>query len=272
MALLPEEVERYYRLGLESDRLSSDVGELEQVRTQGILARHLPEPPAVIFDVGGGAGVHAFPLAEKGYQIHLIDPVELHLEQARTRESESGVRLASIRVGDARKLEEADETADALLLLGPLYHLVERTDRITALCEARRVLKPGGVLFAAAISRFASFVGGVHSAFFADPAFRGIIETDLLSGQHRNPTNDPIYFTTTYFHRPEELERELAEAGFEQARILGIEGPAWSSARFSEVWADPSQRDRLLSFLAQIEEEPSIQGASAHLLAVAHRA
>lgn len=272
MTLLPEEIERYYRLGLESERLSNDVGELERVRTQQILARHLPPPPAVIFDVGGGAGVHAFPLAEKGYRVHLLDPVELHLEQARAREAKSGVRLASIDSGDARKLEATGETADAVLLLGPLYHLIERADRITALREARRILKPGGVLFAAAISRFASFVGGVHLGAFADPAFRDIIETDLHSGQHRNPTKDPTYFTTAYFHRPEELERELGEAGFEQVRVLAVEGPVWSSAQFSEVWADPAQRDRLLRFLPLVEEEPSLRGASAHLLAVSRRA
>jgi ubiquinone/menaquinone biosynthesis C-methylase UbiE len=272
MDLLPEEIERYYRLGLESGRLSNEVGELEKFRTQQILARYLPPPPAVIFDIGGGAGVHAFPLAEKDYQVHLVDPVELHLEQARTREAQSGVRLASIRPGDARKLEAANGIAGAVLLLGPLYHLIERADRITALGEAGRILKPGGVLFAAAISRFASFVGGVHSAFFADPAFRDIIETDLLSGQHRNPTKEPLYFTTAYFHRPDELERELAEARFEGVHILGIEGPAWSSALFSEVWAAPAQRERLMKFLSLVEEEPSILGASAHLLAVARRA
>jgi ubiquinone/menaquinone biosynthesis C-methylase UbiE len=253
------------------ERLSSDIGELEKLRTQQILARYLPAPPAVIFDVGGGAGVHAFPLAEKGYQLHLVDPVELHLEQVRSREMESGVRLASIRPGDARHLQADDETADAFLLLGPLYHLVERTDRLEALREARRILRPGAVLFASAISRFASLVGGVHTAFFADPAFRDIIETDLLSGQHRNPTKDPMYFTTAFFHRPEELERELGEAGFGQVRVFGIEGPAWSSAQFGEVWSDPSQRERLMKFLSLIEEEPSILGASAHLLAVALR-
>ncbi|MDE3137907.1 MAG: methyltransferase domain-containing protein, partial [Acidobacteriota bacterium] len=200
-----------------------------------------------------------------------VDPVEQHLEQARAREAESGVQLASIQPGDARKLEAANGTVDAVLSLGPLYHLIERADRIMALTEAFRILKPGGVLFAAAISRFASFVGGVHSTFFADPAFRDIIETDLLSGQHRNPTNDPMYFTTAYFHRPEELEREVGEAGFGQVRVFGIEGPAWSSAQFGEVWSNPAQRERLMKFLSLIEEEPSILGASAHLLAVARR-
>ena len=81
-----------------------------------------------------------------------------------------------------------------------------------------------------------------------------------------------MYFTTAYFHRPEELEHEVGEAGFQQSRIFGIEGPAWSSARFSEVWADPAQRERLMKLLSLVEEDPSIQGASAHLLAVARRA
>lgn len=271
MDLVPKEIDWYYRLGLESQRLSSPVGDLERRRTEAILARYLPLSPAVIFDVGGAAGVYAFPLAELGYAVHLVDPFELHLEQARERQLRTGVRLASIRLGEARNLEAADQTADALLLLGPLYHLTERTERIAALREAYRVLKPAGALFAAAISRFASLISGLSEGFFADPAFRDIIDADLCSGQHRNPRSTPKHFTTAYFHRPDELAEEIREAGFEPPRVLGVEGPVWSTSHFSETWEDSGQRERLLDFLSQVEEEPSIQGASAHLLAVTQR-
>jgi ubiquinone/menaquinone biosynthesis C-methylase UbiE len=155
MSLIPKEIEEHYLETRESERLSTGMGELERLRTQAILAAYLPSPPAVIFDVGGAAGVYALPLAQQGYQVHLIDPVELHLEQARSRASASGVELASISVGDARRLDVPADSAHAVLLLGPLYHLVERTDRLLALREASRILKSRGILFAAAISRFA---------------------------------------------------------------------------------------------------------------------
>ena len=271
MSLLPKEVENHYLQSREHERLSADRGELERLRTEAILARDLPAAPAVIVDVGGAAGVYAFPLARQGYEVHLIDAVELHLEQARAQAAASGIALASITMGDARKLEFPTGRADAVLMFGPLYHLVEPQGRAQALGEARRILKPGGMLFAAAISRFASLIDGLLSGFFQDAAFRKIIVGDLASGQHRNPGNHPAYFTTTYFHRPEDLAGEISEAGFENARILAVEGPAWSAARFRETWENLAQRQKLMEFLSLIEGEPSLLGASAHIMAVARR-
>jgi ubiquinone/menaquinone biosynthesis C-methylase UbiE len=271
MSFIPDEIEAHYREGRESERLSNEWGQLESLRTHSILVRHLPAPPATVLDVGGAAGAYAFPLANRGYQVHLIDPVELHLEQARSREVSLGVRLASITQGDARDLAFAPDSADAVLLLGPLYHLVERCDRIQALREAKRVLKPGGMLFAAAISRFASLIDGLSRGFFADPEFRKIIKQDLASGLHFNPTDRPEYFTTSHFHQPDELAAEVAEAGFSTIRVVAIEGPVWGAAGFREAWNDPEQRARLLDLLSAIEAEPSIFGASAHLMAVAIR-
>ena len=267
--LIPSEIEAHYAGAKEADRLSGPYGELEKLRTQAILARHLPPPPAVIFDVGGAAGAYAFAFAERGYPVHLIDPVDLHLEQARSRSASSGPALASITKGDARHLTAPSNTADAVLLLGPLYHLIERADRLAALREAHRILKPHGLLFAAAISRFASLIDGFARGFFQDPDFRKIVAEDLDTGQHRNPTNHQDYFTTAYFHRPEDLTNELREAGFTCPRIVAVEGPVWSTPYFPQAWADPSQRKSLMEFLSTIEAEPSALGASAHFIAVA---
>lgn len=269
MSFIPEEIYAHYLQGAEDGRLAASQGELERLRTQQILHRHLPPAPATIFDVGGASGAYACPLAEQGYQVHLIDPVELHLEQARARSGASGVQLSSIALGDARALGVPGEVADAVLLLGPLYHLVERSDRLQALREARRILKPAGVLFAAAISRFASLLDGLATGAFQDEQFRKIVATDLASGQHRNPTGNPAYFTTAYFHRPEETAAEVRDAGFDNVRVLAIEGPAWSAAYFRQAWSDERQRGELMQFLSLVEEEPSILGASAHLLVVA---
>lgn len=271
MSLIPKEIETYYLQSRESERLSNEWGELERLRTQAILTRYLPSAPAVIFDVGGAAGVYALPLAKQGYEVHLIDAVDLHLEQARRYAAELGVALASSTHGDARHLEVPSSTADAVLLLGPLYHLVEHSDRLQALRESRRILKPRGLLFAASICRFASLIDGLSRGFFRDAEFRKIVAADLACGRHCNPTNELAYFTTAYFHRPEELAAEVRDAGFDHVEILSVEGPAWSAAVFREVWNDAVQRQSLMDFLSLIESEPSVHGASAHLMAVARR-
>jgi SAM-dependent methyltransferase len=226
----------------------------------------------VVLDVGGGAGAYALWLADAGYEVHLVDPVPLHVEQAQaaSRERPSG-RLASARIGDARSLPFADESGDAVLLLGPLYHLTERDDRLRALAEARRVLRPGGLVFAATISRFASLIDGLRGALFDDPAFAPVVERDLADGQHRNDTGDPRYFTTAFFHHPAELAEEVSAAGLALLDVLALEGPGAYIPDFAGRWANPVTRERLLEFLRRVETEPSLLGVSPHLLAVARR-
>jgi 2-polyprenyl-3-methyl-5-hydroxy-6-metoxy-1,4-benzoquinol methylase len=114
-----KEIDAYYMQGRESGRLSSAWGELERLRTDAILAAHLPAPAAVIVDVGGAAGAYAIPLARKGYAVHLIDPVDLHVQQACCNAESAGVRLASITKGDARSLDFRSSSADALLCSAP---------------------------------------------------------------------------------------------------------------------------------------------------------
>ena len=77
---------------------------------------------------------------------------------------------------------------------GPLYHLTERDDRITALREAARIVRPGGVVLAVGISRFVSTLDGMAHGYLADPAFARIVRDDLATGQHRNPTQSPRLF------------------------------------------------------------------------------
>lgn len=261
---IPPEVLQHYADGKEAERLARGHNRIELARTQELLTRHLPPPPAVVLDVGGGSGVYAAWLARQGYAVHLVDAVPLHVEQARQHP------LASARVGDARRLEQHDATVDAVLLLGPLYHLTARADRVAALAEARRVLRPGGLLFAAGISRFASLFDGLYRGLLADPDFVRIVEGDLADGQHRNPT-DRDYFTTAFFHRPEELAAEARAARFAIEAVVGIEGPGWLLADLDRRWADPAERERVLWAARAVEAEPSLLGLSAHHLVIARR-
>ena len=265
-----KDVAAFYARGLESGRLEAGSGALEFARTLTLLERYLPAAPAVVADIGGGPGRYARWLADREYTVHLVDPVPLHVEQARAS-VQSGRPLASAEVGDARALRLPTASADAVLLLGPLYHLPERADRVQALAEARRVCRPYGVVIAAAISRFASTLDGLRGGFLEDPAFARVAASDLRDGRHDNPTDNPAYFTTAYFHRPEELAVECADAGLVHEATLAIEGPAWLLADLDARLADHRRRGALLSALEALEAEPALLGVSAHLLAVSRR-
>src|SRR5262245_15325805 len=267
-----DEIAAFYARGLERDRLASGQGALEFTRTQTLLERYLPAPPAVVADVGGGPGRYAVWLAERGYRVHLIDPMPLHVEQARAAAGRPGAALAGTEVGDARALRLPDASADAVLLLGPLYHLPERADRLRALAEARRVCRQGGVVIAAAISRFASTLDGLRGGYLEDPAFAAVAAGDLRHGRHRNPTGDPAYFTTAYFHRPEDLAAECAAASLTHEATLAVEGAAWLLPDLDARLADARRRAVLLAALAALEAEPALLGVSAHLITVARRA
>lgn len=263
------EIIRHYEEVDESSRLRRGWCQLERARTQELILRHLPTAPATIVDAGGAAGVYACWLAARGYRVHLIDPVPKHVEQARAASSQQPEHsLASAEVGDARHLPHGDASADAVLLLGPLYHLGEREDRVACLREACRVLRSGGLVWGAAISRFASLFDSLWSGFFDDPAFAPMLERDLEEGQHRNSTGNPIYFTDAFFHRPGELSRELLAAGFQVVELVAIEGPGWLARDFDRLWNNATQRERLLAAVRKVEREPSVLGASMHIMAI----
>ncbi len=262
------DIAAYYARAPEESRLREGAAQLEFARTCEIILRLGPPAPAVVLDVGGGPGRYARWLAGLGYEVHLIEPVSRLVELARHADRDSPRPLAGCRIGDARALDRPDRSADLVLLLGPLYHLPDAADRVRALAEAHRVLRPGGVLFAAAISRFASALDGLVRDLLGDPDFADIVERDLASGRHRNPTARLDYFTTAYFHHPDELAGEVRDAGFRLEGLFGLEGPGWLLQDFERRWADPPGRDALLRVARALEAEPTLLGVSAHLLAV----
>jgi len=257
-----DEIRAYYEIGLERDRLAQGYSRLEFVRTQELLSRYLPPAPAKVLDVGGGPGAYAAWLAEAGHQVRLVDATPLHVQQA--------LELANGRfeavAGDAGELGDPDGSYDVVLLLGPLYHLLERAERLAALGEAQRVLRPGGLLAAAGISRFASILDGLLRDLLDDEGW-ALVQRDLADGKHL-PRGNHALFTNAYFHRPEELQAEVEGAGFAVEGFFGLEGPGWVRA---ESLDDERIFDNIVRVARAVEQEPAIIGASAHFLAIARR-
>lgn len=265
-------IESHYGTGYERSRLSpGGRPSLEFVRSLELLDRLLPPPPARVLDVGGGPGTYAAPLARRGYRVHLVDPVPLHVQQAQQASGADPAASFSAAQGDARELPQPDQSQDAVLLFGPLYHLTEVAHRQLALAEAWRVLRPGGCLLAMAVCRFASLLDGLYQGWLDDPVFRPIVDRDLVDGQHRNldPVGRPEFFTTAYFHTPDGLADEIERAGFTSPTVYGVEGPGWP---LRQEWTDPRRREQILFAARSVETQPCLIGFSDHLIAAASKA
>ncbi|UQA94399.1 class I SAM-dependent methyltransferase [Streptomyces halobius] len=266
LAVAPEILEFYGETSNEAERLTGSAdGVLEMVRTQELLRRFLPEPPARVLDVGGGPGAHARWLVKDGYTVHLVDPVPRHVEQAK----EAG---ATVELGDARELTADDDSYDAVLVLGPLYHLLDRRERLKALREARRAVRPGGLVAAAAIGRYASLFEHTATTWLGTKdRVRDAVVDILASGRH-----DPGRkgFTAAYFHTADQLAEEMTAAGLAGVTVHGIEGPAWGALKATEQHtgqhlADSSLFDAALEAAKLAEPYPELLAASSHMLAVA---
>jgi ubiquinone/menaquinone biosynthesis C-methylase UbiE len=266
------EIQQHYNEIDEKDRLGLGLGLLEKERTQQIITRYLGKSSSKILDVGGAAGVYAFWLASMGHEVSLIDPSEKHIQQAISINDQTKNKLASIAVGDARDLcKHENETFDCILFLGPLYHLIIKEDRLRALNECFRVLKKGGLLFAAGINRYASLYDGLSQGLIDDPNFISIMKQDLLNGQHRNPSNHPGYFTTAVFQLPVEMELEIKEAKFSLIKTLPVEGPLWFVNSFEDRWAEAEKRSKLLYMLESLEDNSIGLLLTLHYIAVARK-
>ncbi len=268
--LATEFIKRYY-----AHKAEEEWGRLERHRTElavtlRTLTEHLPTPPARVLDCGGGPGRYAIELARQGYAVTLFDLSPDCLQMAQEKAAEAGVTLTGFEQGTATDLSRFPAANfDAVLLLGPLYHLLEEGTRRQALREVWRVLQPGGLLFAAFISRYAPILYAAlyDPTWVAEQAER--LETLLATGVLPPRRSGEPEFVAHYAH-PTEVAPLCESEGFEMVTLLGAEGlvsmtedkvntltgKAW------EAWVDLNYR---------LAADPSILGCVAHLLAVTRK-
>lgn len=258
-------IEAYYDeiAGHEWERL--DRHRIEFAITLRALREYLPPAPLAIIDIGGGPGRYAIALARRGDDVTLLDLSQSSLDLARVKADEAQVTLSGYVHGNAIDLAQfTTGSFDAALLMGPLYHLLEPSERSRAVSEAQRVLKSGGLIFATFITRTAP----IRYAALNDPQWlvkeRERVDSFLADGVYRAPSPGGD-FTDAYFAHPADIKPLFEKVGFQSLGLLACEGIV-------------SQIDRHLNLLSgdlwqewvdlnyRFASDPAIHGTAEHLL------
>jgi ubiquinone/menaquinone biosynthesis C-methylase UbiE len=265
MSLIDPELETFYNTAAEEKRLTYGLGPLELERNQELIGRYLPAKGGVVLDIGGGPGVYSEWLANLGYEVTLIDPVLKLVQQAQRRSAKLKRPFKAI-AGEARKLEFAADSADLVILHGPLYHLQERSARIQALSEAYRVLKKGGMVLGFAINHAVSVLTGLLNGMIHDDKFYSMCLEELQSGKHDPPATWPGVLPKAFFHRPDELRDELNEAGFAAEGVFAVEGMIWLDGQYFTSRSEPAKKESMMRLLRQTEQIRELLSFSPHLM------
>ena len=263
-----DEIYEFYNNGAEIDRLEHGLGVVEFYRSKEIISDYITSK-SVIYDIGGGIGKYSEWLAEKGHDVTLIELAPAAVEYAKKNMKTP----YTAQVGDARHIDKPDDSTDVVLLMGPLYHLQERAQREKVLSEARRVLKKGGLLIAAGISRYSTATWalstyGRDNNFLDDEVYMDMIRKEIINGEHDRPEKYPFFIANAFFHHVNGMENELSAAGFSVLDTRAVEGCVWITPALEEKWNDELGRARLLELIHLTEFEWTVIGMSPHFLTI----
>jgi S-adenosylmethionine-dependent methyltransferase len=260
-------VENYYDRNAQEEWDRLERHRIEYQVTMRALTEFLPPAPAKLIDIGGGPGRYAIALAQHGYKVTLVDLAQANLDLARQKTAEAGVELEAFVHANALDLTAFLEASfDSALFLGPLYHLHKLEERQAALRQALRLLKPGGLVFATMITRFASFRdAAIHGYTYVqdDPAYS---EKLLTTGIHDNGKG----FADAYFAHPDEVIPLGESAGFTTLRLMGCQGILAGQEEYVNSLTGAAH-DVWLDFNYRFAQEPSLLGASDHLLYIGRK-
>lgn len=267
-SLINKEVDVFYSDTAEETRLQIGLGPLEFERNKDLISRFIPKKSCVILDIGGGPGIYSEWLAKKGNTVYLVDPVLKHIQQAKKRAKK--VNFECIH-GEARHLKFQDNFADIVILHGPLYHLQDRKERMECLNEARRVLKPGGIVLGFAINYTASTIASLTQGVIGNIEFFQMCREELTSGIHNAPKSMPGMLPYAYYHKQENLREEIEESNFKYLDIYAVEGFVWLDKNYFESQSNPSKQKILMEILKLTEKDRNLISFSPHMMIAAQK-
>lgn len=263
--LISKELDDFYNKASEETRLEKGMGIFEFERIKELIEQHISKPNSTIIDVGGGTGKYSEWLAKNNHTVHLIEPVVKHIKLAQKR-SKKLKKPFSVTIGEAKKLPIKGNTADLVILHGPLYHLQKREDRDAAIIEAKRVLKKGGIILGFAINATASTVVGLMNGMIHANSFFDMCKEELTTGIHNAPKDFPFLLADAFYHKPEGLKTEFLEQNLSFIDLLAVEGMIWLDSEYFANMLDKKKSKTLKALQNLTQNDEYLLPFSPHMM------
>lgn len=248
-------IEKHYNKHPEDLRLLRRHGMVEFATTMHHLHRFL-RPGFRLLDIGAGTGRYSSALMAEGYDVKAVELVKRNIDVFLKREPS-----ADVVQGDARNMPFIPTaSADVTLLLGPLYHLIGDEEKLKALAEAKRVTKPGGLIFVAYLMNEYSIL----SYCFDEDRIGGLMERGAVNeNYHIQADADELYD----YVRLDDIDRLDREAGLKRVTIFSPDGPSdYMRTRLNQMSDETFAR--FIDYQIQVSERPDLMGAGSHVVDV----
>ncbi|MFD7817724.1 methyltransferase domain-containing protein [Streptomyces sp. NPDC059785] len=232
-------------------------------------------PGSRVLDVGSGPGRHALELAQQGHDVALVDLSLACLTEARRRFDEAGLssRLIDVQHTSAAELRVRPGTFDAVLLFGPLYHLIDAGQAAECVRRAASSVRPGGHLFATFLTRTSIVRDLLKRGRFGE--IRTLLDGDYLDHGRYRPLSEETradYMPPVRTHGLEEAEELLRAAGLEIVDVHSLEGAAaWMRPYIDKVGADEQSFRELSAVVRSTSRLPELIEAGDHFVITARR-
>lgn len=263
--LISKELEDFYNKASEETRLEKGMGIFEFERIKELIQLHISKSKSIIIDIGGGTGKYAEWMAKDGHQVHLVEPVLKHIKLAEKRAKKLNNPF-SVTIGEAKKLPYKNDTADLVILHGPLYHLQKREDRVTAILEAKRVLKKGGIILGFAINYTASTLVGLMNGMIHANSFFDMCKQELTTGIHNAPKDFPFLLADAYYHKPQRLKEEFLEQNLEFINLFAVESLIWLDNEYFANMIDKKKSKTLKELQKLTQNDEYLLPFSPHMM------
>lgn len=263
--LISRNIEVFYNKASEETRLEKGMGIFEFERIKSLIEKYTPSTSSKIIDIGGGIGKYSEWLAEKGHQVHLVEPVSKHIRIAENRANKLKNKY-SVQLGESRKLDFPNNFADLIILHGPLYHLQKKEDRDLTIKEAKRVLKNDGVILGFAINYTASTLVGLLNGLIHKKTFFEMCKDELTTGIHNPPIDFPWLLAEAYYHKPEQLKDEFINQELTYLNTYAVEGMAWLDKEYFANMLNNKKRETLLELIKITENDSYLLPFSPHMM------